>query len=293
MKKIVSAVLAITMLICLAAPVFGVEAGEQRVALGADLSSSERAQIFDDFGLSEGDVDGEITVTNANEREYLEGLVSDSAIGTRALSSVYIITREEGEGLDITLYNITWITEEVYRNALITAGITDARVTISAPSYGVSGTAALTGMYMAYEDITGEELSETAKEVAAEELVTTGELADELGSEDAAALVNELKLIIDQLKEMTDDEARQEIKNVAINLNITLTDAQVEQLLSLCRSLENVDLDSLTGALESVASALGSLSSAGETASGIWGSIASFFSNMGSAIGNFFSNLFG
>jgi len=287
MKKIVSAILAITLIMGLTVPAFATEAGEQRVALGADLSSSERADILDDFGLEDGAVD-EITVTNADERKYLEGVISDSAIGTRALSSVYIITREEGEGLDISLNNITWITEEVYRNALITAGITDARVTISAPSYGVSGTAALTGIYKAYEDITGEKLSEAAKEVAAEEMVVTGELADELGSEDAAALVNELKLVIKELKGMTDDEVREEIRSIADNQNVSLTDDQVEQLLSLCRSLEGVNLDSLTSALQSVADTFGSLSAVGEKATGIWGAIKNFFSS----IGDFFSNLF-
>jgi len=294
MKKLISIILTAAMALAMTGSALAVQAGAQRIALGADLSAAEREQVLDDFGLDEMSVsDLILTVTNADERKYLEGIVSDSVLGTRALSSVYIITRAEGDGLDITLHNITWITEEVYRNALITAGITDARVTISAPSYGVSGTAALTGIYRAYEDITGEPLSEAAKEVAAEELITTGELADALGSEEAAALVNELKLAIDQMKNMSDDEVRAEIKRIAANLNVTVTEGQVEQLLRLCRSLESVDLDALRGALQSVASTLGTLDSAGAVATGAIGTILNFFSNVGKAIGEFFSNLFG
>ena len=80
---------------------------------------------------------------------------------------------------------------------MVTAGITDANVKIVAP-YKVSGTAALTGIYMAYEDITGKKLDEDAKLVGTKELTITAELADEIGSADSTAIVNELKLILDQ-----------------------------------------------------------------------------------------------
>lgn len=284
MKKIISVILTLTLILGLAAPVLAVGAGEQRVAVGANLSNDQKKTVYDYFGLEQGSVD-ELTVTIDDERHYLEN-VDATRIGSKSLSSIYIITKEEGEGLDITLHNIDWLTKEIYQNALITAGITDAKVIIAAP-ISVSGTAALTGIYKAYEDITGEKLDEESKQVATEELVTTGDLADDIGSEDAAALVNELKLIIDQLKDMSDDEVREEIKQIAINLNITLTVDQIEQLLQLVRSLEGVNLGSLTSALENVASALGGLSSSGS--SGFWGTIVDFFSK----IGNFFANLFG
>lgn len=285
MKKIVSLVLALVLMLGLGGQVFAVEAGEQRVAVGANLTSAEKATVYDYFNLNEGDVD-EITVTINDERKYLES-VDASRIGSKSMSSIYIITQKAGSGLDIELYNIDWLTKEIYQNALITAGITDARVIIAAP-VAVSGTAALTGIYKAYEDITGETLDEETKQVATEELVTTGDLADEIGSDDAAALVNELKLVIDDLKDMNDDEVRTEISDIASNNNISVTNDQVEQLLKLVRSLENVNLDGLTSALQNVASALGGISSSSGGSSGFWGSVTNFFSG----IGNFFSNLF-
>ncbi len=42
----------------------------------------------------------------------------------------------------------------MYISALATAGITDARIIVASP-FEVSGTAALTGVYKAYEDMTG------------------------------------------------------------------------------------------------------------------------------------------
>jgi len=290
MKKIVSLVLTLALVLGMAMPAMAVDAGEQRVAVGADLTAEQKTTVYDYFKIDQGSVE-EVTVTNADERSYLES-VDSSKIGTRALSSVYIITKAEGAGLDITLYNINWLTEEIYQNALITAGITDAKVIIAAP-LAVSGTAALTGIYKAYEDITGTLLDEDAKQVATEELVTTGDLADDIGSEDAAVLVNEIKRSMDAFDDMTDDEVRTEIYNIAINLNISLTDSQVEQLLQLVRSFQTIDLDNLTSALNSVAKALGVSESSSSSSGGFWSSVTSFFSSIGSAISSFFSNLFG
>ena len=61
--------------------------------------------------------------------------------------------------MDVTTSNITWCTPEMYISALATAGITDAKVVVAAP-FEVSGTAALTGVYKAYEDMTGKKLDQ-------------------------------------------------------------------------------------------------------------------------------------
>ena len=123
---------------------------------------------------------------------------------------------------------------------------------ISAP-YPVSGTAALTGIYKAYEDVTGEKLDESAKKAAANELFITGALAETIGSTDATLLVNELKGILDQTQNMTDDEVHKEIHSLAKSLGIQVTDSQIEQLVGLCRELEGLDTQQLQEHLESIA----------------------------------------
>jgi uncharacterized protein YpuA (DUF1002 family) len=191
LKKFFAAVLVgAFVLVAFAAPALAAVAeGEKRVTIGADLTAEEKAQIYEDFGLEEGSVK-EITVTNAEEREYLSGLVPDEKIGSVALSCIYLTTLKEGEGMNVSTHNINWCTQDMYINALVTAGIENASVMVSAP-HEVSGTAALTGVYKAYEDITGETLDEGAKEAGAEELVVTGELADVIGSDQATELINE------------------------------------------------------------------------------------------------------
>jgi len=300
MKKLISILLALLMILGLAMPALAtVGVGEQRVVVGANLTYEQRAQVYADFGLVRGHVP-ELTVTIEEERAYLQDFVPASVIGSRSISSIYIITTRPGSGLDITINNINWLTRDIYVNALATAGITDARVIITSP-VPVSGTAALTGIYKAFEDITGESLPEEAKMVAIEEAIVTGEIASELGdSEDIAALINQLKLIMDDIRDMTDDQVRDEIRNLADQLDMTLTADQVEQILRLARSLENVDLGALQGTLEAIAGNLGRLSNITQTAGGIlegvtnfFSGVGSFFSGIGSAFSNFFSNLFG
>ena len=248
MKKIISLILAVLMLgSCLS---FADSIEDSRVVIGADLDEDEIACVYDSFGIERNEVK-ELIVTNSDEREYLEGLVDDSLIGSKSISCIYIEALDEGEGLDVSVKNITWCTPDMYMNAMVTAGITDAKVQIAAP-FNVSGTAALTGIYKAYEDITGEKLDEDAKLVGTQELTITAELADEIGSADPTAIVNELKLMLDETKNMTDDELREEIKKIAAEYDVSLTDSQIDQLITLCRSMEKLDIDALKEKVEEV-----------------------------------------
>ena len=210
MKKIVAAALALAVSFTLFIPIaLADEDGQERVTMGADLTDRQREAVYSDFGIEEGTVT-ELSVTNDEERSYLEGLVPDGKIGSVALSCIYIKTLSEGSGLSIEIHNINYCTEDMYKNAIATAGIEDARVIVSAP-FPVSGTGALTGAYKAYEDITGNSLSSLAKAAGAEELVITGELAEYIGSDDATQMIGELKNMLDKTQGMTDDEVRTEM----------------------------------------------------------------------------------
>lgn len=275
---------------CLSIPLhaaFADDESEERVTMGADLTETQREAVYADFGIEEGSVT-ELSVTNAEERVYLEGLVPDGKIGSVALSCIYIKTMPEGSGLTIELHNINYCTESMYKSALTTAGIADAAVIVSAP-FPVSGTGALTGAYKAYEDITGTSLSDLAKSVGAEELVVTGELAEYIGSDDATEMINELKGMLDLTVEMTDDEVRTEIQKLADMYNVSLTDSQVEQVLKLVRSLEGLDADELQDKLVGIAKAAQTVNAAGETVSAVVDSVKGFFSS----VGTFFTNVFG
>ena len=259
MKKIFSLLLALLLVAGMAVPAYA-DVNQSRAVIGADLDESQIDDVYGMFGLSRGQAI-ELKMTNAEERTYLEGYVDDSLIGTRSISCVYVELLPEGSGMSVTTSNINWCTGEMYISALATAGISDANIIVAAP-FEVSGTAALSGVYKAYEDMTGQKLDDLAKLVSTQELTVTGELAAEIGAMDSTSIVNELKLMLDVTQTMTDDEIRTEIREIASRYNVNLTNTQVEQLLSLCRSLEGLDEESLKARVEEVQGTLQKVSSA-------------------------------
>lgn len=262
------------------------EVGDRRLTLGAEMTDEERQLVYDYFGLTPGEV-RELTVTNQEEREVLEGLVPERKIGSRALSCSYITILPEGQGLTITLNNINYCTEAMYKNALTTAGITDAQVLITAP-FPVSGTGALTGIYKAYEDMTGVSLNDLAKQLGAEELVLTGELSEYMGSEEAAGLMEELKGILDNTASMSDEEVMEEIKKIAAAYNVNLSDTMYKQVLSLCRKLEGLSTEELQKELTNLSQTAEKAGKAAQTVQRVYENVKTFFEQ----VGDFFTNLF-
>lgn len=259
MKKIFSLLLALLLVAGMAVPAYA-DVNQSRAVIGADLSDEQVEAVYGMFGIRRGDAI-ELKMTNAEERTYLEGYVDDSLIGTRSISCVYVELLPAGSGMSVTTSNINWCTGEMYISALATAGITDASIIVAAP-FEVSGTAALSGVYKAYEDMTGKKLDDLAKLVSTQELTVTGELAAQIGAMDSTAIVNELKLMLDVTQTMSDDEIRAEIREIASRYNVNLTNTQVEQLLSLCRSLEGLDAESLKARVQDVQNTLQKVSDA-------------------------------
>jgi len=259
MKKIICFMLCFIILASLGTVAFA-DTVDSRVVLGADLNEEQIKSVYNMFSINQGSAT-ELKITNAEEREYLEGFVDSAIIGTRSISCVYVELRGEGEGMSITTSNINWCSPEMYISALATAGITDARIEVAAP-VEVSGTAALTGIYKAYEDMTGQKLDNIAKLVSTQELTITGELAAQIGSIDSTSIVNELKLMLDETAKMSDEEIKSQIIYIASQYDVTLTEGQIQQLIDLCRSLEKLDGDALKARVEEVQQTLTKLANA-------------------------------
>lgn len=291
MKKLITILIIIVMAVGMIVPAYA-ENIQSRAVIGADLTDDQIAAVYNAFGIKRGDAI-ELRVTNGEERQWLQGYVDESLIGTRSISCVYVELLPEGSGMDVTTSNITWCTGEMYISALATAGITDARIIVASP-FEVSGTAALTGVYKAYEDMTGKKLDDLAKLVSTQELTITGELANEIGGMDSTSIVNDLKLMLDETQKMTDDEIRAEIIDIAGRYNVSLTNTQIQQLIDLCRSLEGLDADSLKARVEEVQGTLQKVSDAKtkvvgfvETVKKVVTSVSSFFDRIKDIIAKF------
>lgn len=123
MKKSLPLLLAFLILV---ASIFYARADSRNVvSLGANLDKDQRQQMLDLFGVREGDAEI-IETSNKEEREYLQGLVSQDKIGSRAISSAYVEILDEGEGIQVETHNISWVTKEMYANAMVTAGLENA-----------------------------------------------------------------------------------------------------------------------------------------------------------------------
>ncbi|HHU33126.1 MAG: DUF1002 domain-containing protein [Zhaonellaceae bacterium] len=238
-KKIITSLLIMTLLIT--GQSLAVLAGNtQVVSLGADLSAEQKEAILKEFGVSENEVNI-IEVSIQDVQKYLKG-ASKSQIGTKAISSAYVKLLPEGEGLFVDTHNVTAVSKEMYANAMVTAGVKDAEVKVAAP-FKVTGTTALTGIMMAFEEATGKKLDDAAKETANEELELTQNIGDEIGKEKATELIQKVKREILKQKIETPEDMRQVIINIANELNIKLTDEQVDQILKLMEKISKLDLN--------------------------------------------------
>ena len=161
----------ITALLCLIVPYKAfadVAAGDMIVTLGENLTTEQKNMLLSEMNVP-NDVQT-ITVSNAEEHQYLGSYISKALIGTKAISSSSVTFEQAGSGLKVETKNINWVTEEMYINALATAGVKDASVYVTAP-FSVSGTAALTGIIKAYEVSSEKVIPEDVKQAANQEMV--------------------------------------------------------------------------------------------------------------------------
>lgn len=263
------------------------------VTLGENLKPEQKQTMLKYFGVNENEVEV-VSVNNQEERKYLEGIADESQVGTKTYSCAYIEPTSSGSGVNVKTANLTWVTSSMIASTLATAGVTDANVLAAAP-FKVSGTGALTGVFKAYEQTTGETLSEEKKEIATEEIVVTGELGETVGQEKATGIVNDIKA--DVIKNNTKDTTQiaETINNVTNNYNVMLTDAQKQTLNDMMVKVAEQDYDykEMKSTFENVTKDVeGKLEALGESlpSKGFWDGIGNFFTGIGEAITGVFKN---
>ena len=239
-KKFISALVLMGILVMPVAAYADAAVGDQIVTIGTNLNEQQRQEVLQYFGANENAQI--IDVDISEERQYLSGKVPDAQIGNSTNSCAMITYTKKGSGVNVTTHNINYVTTDAYKSAILTAGINDADVQITAP-IEVSGTGALTGIMKAYEVSTGEQISEDVKQAATQELVTNAELGQEIGDDQANDLINTIKQEIAEQKPETPEEVQSIVDQVLQQLGITLTDEQYQQLLDLINQLSKLDID--------------------------------------------------
>ena len=244
-KRMAAVAAALVTAVTLAQPTAAFAATKPYVALGADLNPEQRATVLNLLGVTEAELaeDTVVTVTNAEEHEYLDEYVSSSLIGTKSLSSCKVVVEPKGHGISVETHNISYCTPSMYENALATAGMKNASVTVAGPT-SISGTAALVGAMKAYSKIYGTVIYPQYLDGATDELVTTGDLAETLGDpEKAAELIAAIKQIIAEQDIKSEQDIYVIIDNISVEMGITLTEEQKQQIVDLMKKLAALDLD--------------------------------------------------
>ena len=266
------------------------------LALGADLTPAQKTTVLDLLGVEQDKMEQYkvVTVTNQEEHEYLGDYLSDSVIGTKALSSVLVTQAKADSGISVETHNINYCTDVMYCNALVTAGIVDADVVVAGP-FNLTGTAALVGTIKAYAEMTGTDVSQDSIDAATNELVLTGELgdelSDELGGEEGKETAGELMALVKQKvvegKLSKPAEIMDAVDDSCEELDITLSSESKQKIADVMSKISKLDLDMSTLKTQ-VKDLYNKLSKLEIDTDGIWNKICNFFSK----VADFFQGLF-
>ncbi|WP_422392748.1 DUF1002 domain-containing protein [Mesobacillus harenae] len=224
------------------------------VVYGEALSSAQKDQVRDLLKVKDVEKVTEITVTGQDLVTYIKG-----DHHSNMYSSAKITRTDAGEGLvinQVTPENVTEVTDEMYANALLTAGVQDAVVDVASP-VKVSGHSALVGIYKAYDEGEGAELNREHTEVANEELSLATELAKKEGldKDKVSELLTEIKKEIAEINPASKEEVEQIIDDKLTALDIQLNPQDRQLLIDLFEKMRSLDIN-----FDNVKSQLDSLS---------------------------------
>ena len=309
MKKLItllfSAVLLLSMPVMAAevdqSRIVNIDASKSIIALGADLSAEQRATVLSLMDVTEADLANYqvVTITNDMEHQYLDAYMDASVIGSKSLSSVKITPAESGHGVLVTTKNINYCTTGMYRNALLTAGVSDADILVVGPTE-ISGTAALIGAIKGYEAMSGESVSDTTLDTAMNELITTGEIAmQDADSQDFEELIAFVKAKVAAGGLDSDDQIRSAIEEGEDKFGVTLTEDEINQIIAIMQKINQLGLDPnvLVAQAEDLYSKFGkdflkNLDTDAIAKEVAKSAASGFFAKIGDAIKGFFAGLF-
>ncbi|SFA77721.1 MULTISPECIES: DUF1002 domain-containing protein [unclassified Bacillus (in: firmicutes)] len=221
------------------------------VVYGEALIPAQKEEVRDLLKVEDVTKVKEITVNGDDLVTYIKGDKHSNMY-----SSAKITRKDTGEGLvinQVTPKNITEVTDEMYANALLTAGIQDAVVDVASP-VKVSGHSALVGIYKAYDEGKGTELDKERTEVANEELNLATDLAKKEGMDQdkVSELLTEIKKEIAEQNPATKEEVEKIIDDKLKALGLELSAADRQLLVDLFEKMRglNINFDNVQSQLE-------------------------------------------
>ncbi|RMC51940.1 DUF1002 domain-containing protein [Lactobacillus sp. ESL0228] len=279
------------------------------VSLGTSLTANQRSGTVKTLIAPLNSASYQTTTINGSDLvKYLNPSGSNFTTNSGVWSSAMIQKTSAGSGINVRILpyeghnNITTITADQYKNAALTAGITDANIYVTS-AIPIDGSGALAGVYAAYSKH-GEELSQNQVNAAQDEMGTLSKITKENKNKDGysdAQLNNAVagaKQEMGKIGNNVSDSQIHDIVNNQININHlgnVINDNQKQQIINILIEIRN------SGALKDnhFKDQAGELSKNIEkNAKGIFDKIntpenQNLFEQLWHNISDFFSHLFG
>lgn len=253
MKKLITALTAV--LACFS--LIGFAAGHASAAaddatpvitLGTSLTSSQEKGTLNVLkgALSDSSSYNTLTVTGSDLVTYLNPSGSSFTSASGVWSSAAIEKTSSGSGINVKILdyngsnNITTITADQYKNAAVTAGITDANIYVTS-AVPIDGSGALAGIYKAYAKA-GNKLNQSQINAAQNEMDTLSGITKENKGKDGysdAQLNNAVAGAKKEMAEKGSDLSKQDIINIVNNeikdnnLGNVITNEQKNQIVNI------------------------------------------------------------
>lgn len=257
--------------------------GEPAVVYGETLTDEQKEEVRRLLEVDSSEVN-EFTVTGQELSNYIGGNPN-----SRMYSSAKITHKENGHGIVVNIVtadNITEVTNEMYSNALLTAGVENALIEVASPVQ-VTGHSALSGIYKAY-DAEGAELDKDRMEVANEELNVATELAKKEGvsQEKVSELMTDIKKEIADKDPATREDVEEIVKEQLAKLEIELSEEDRQLLTDLFEKMRDIDIDfdKVRDQLEDLTSKIKDKLDDLNIDNGFWEKVVNWFKNLFNSI---------
>lgn len=280
------------------------------VTLGSTLTESQKQGTIDTLTKNLTDTNNyqTLTVDGTTLVKYLNPSGSSFTTSSNVWSSAAVEKTSSGSGINVQILpyngknNITTITENQYKNAALTAGVTDANIYVTS-AVPIDGSGALAGVYAAFAQ-NGNTLNQSQVNAAQDEINTLSGITDANKDKDGysdAQLNNAVAGAKTQMAKQGTNISTGDITTIVNNqiqnnnLQNVITENQKQQIINLLVKIRD------SGALSSsdFKSQAKQLSSdIVSNAKNIFNKLntednQNFFQKIWTNVTNFFKNLFG
>ncbi|WP_297630902.1 DUF1002 domain-containing protein [uncultured Clostridium sp.] len=153
-QRTITAILTIFIFIFIIPSLYSFASSLNTITIGKNINSNQQKEILDFFNPSSDTY----TLLNIKENDLIpyRNLLKNTT-ENKHLSCAYVQPTNEG-GINIKTINLTYITNYLLSNALITSGIDNLNAVIASPSQ-ISGLYSFPSIILAYENCTGKTIA--------------------------------------------------------------------------------------------------------------------------------------